>query len=159
NLKRCSSSTRAVVALALLIVSGCHRGPSESDLQRTYDQANLAFLHGELSEAQTLSEQGIAKAGPQADSLWSWRFFPLRADILISERNLAEVRDLVHATLPPGESFNSLRARQAFLEARVLLTERRFVDALSLARRVAEIGPRDQQVRFDAEPLVGQILF
>jgi len=78
---------------------------------------------------------------------------------LISERNLTEVRELVHATLPPGASFDSLRAKQTFLEARVSLTDRRFNDALSLARRVAEIAPKDRQLRFDTEPLVGQILF
>jgi CHAT domain-containing protein/Flp pilus assembly protein TadD len=41
----------------------------------------------------------------------------------------------------------------------VQLADRRFDDALKLARRVAEIAPRDQQLRFDAEPLAGQILF
>jgi CHAT domain-containing protein len=147
------------VLLALLLASSCHRGPSDSDLQRTFDDANLAFLRGELAEAQRLSEKGAAEAGPQADSPWSWRFRLQRGDILISERNLTDVRDLVRATLPPDASFDSLRARQAFLEARLLLADRRFDDALSLARRVGQIAPRDQQVRFDAEPLAGQILF
>src|SRR5215471_14448294 len=64
----------AVVLVLLLVVSSCHRGLSESDLQRTFDAANLAFLRGELTEAQALSEQGIEKAGPKADSVWSWRF-------------------------------------------------------------------------------------
>jgi CHAT domain-containing protein/Flp pilus assembly protein TadD len=144
--------------LALLVLSSCHRGASESDLRRTYDQANLAFLHGELTEAQAIAERGLAQAGPQADSEWSWRFRLLRGDILISERNLSEVRALVHAALPPASS-ESLRAKQAFLEARVLLADRRFDAALSLAKHVAEIAPRDQQLRFDAEPLAGQILF
>jgi len=147
------------VLVLLLVVSSCHRGLSESDLQRTFDAANLAFLRGELTEAQALSEQGIAKAGPKADSVWSWRFRLLRGDILISERNLTEVRELVHATLPPGALFDSLRARQTFLEARVLLADRRLNDALSLARRVVEMAPRDQQLRFDTDPLIGQILF
>ncbi len=144
--------------LALLVLSSCHRGASESDLRRMYDQANLAFLHGELTEAQAIAERGLAQAGPQADSEWSWRFRLLRGDILISGRNLSEVRALVHAALPPASS-ESLRAKQAFLEARVLLADRRFDAALSLAKHVAEIAPRDQQLRFDAEPLAGQILF
>src|SRR5262249_51541221 len=117
------------------------------------------FLRGELTEARTLSEQGIAKAGPQAGSVWTWRFRLLRGDILISERNLTHVRELVHAPIPPGAPFHSVRPRQAFLEARVLLADRRFADALSLAKRAPGIAPGDQQVRFDAEPLAGQILF
>jgi CHAT domain-containing protein/tetratricopeptide (TPR) repeat protein len=147
------------VLLALLLASSCQRSPSDADLQRTFDAANLAFLRGDLTEAQTLSEQGVAKAGPQADSVWMWRFRLLRGDILISERNLTEVRGLVQATLPAGASFDSLRARQAFLEARVLMADRRLGDALSRAKRVAEIAPKDQQLRFATEPLVGQILF
>ena len=87
--------------LALLVLSSCHRGASESDLRGMYDQANLAFLHGELTEAQAIAERGLAQAGPQADSEWSWRFRLLRGDILISGRNLSEVRALVHAALPP----------------------------------------------------------
>jgi CHAT domain-containing protein len=119
----------------------------------------VAFLNGELPEAQALAERGLTLAGPQQDSEWSWRFRLQRGDILISERNLTEVRGLVHATLPSGASFDSLRARQAFLEARVLMADRRFDDALARAKRVDEIAPQDQQLRFATEPLVGQILF
>jgi CHAT domain-containing protein len=145
--------------LALLVLSSCHRGASESDLRQTYDRANTTFLNGELTDAQALAERGIALAGPRQDSEWSWRFRLLRGDILISERNLTEVRGLVHATLPAGASFDSLRAKQAFLEARVLMADRRFDEALSRARLVAEIAPQDRQLRFATEPLVGQILF
>jgi CHAT domain-containing protein/tetratricopeptide (TPR) repeat protein len=158
-LKRWPPRTPAVALVLALVVSSCHRGASDADLQRTFDAANLAFLRGELTEAQKLTEKAIAEAGPRANSLWSWRFRLLRGDIQISERNLADVRELVHATLPPGAAFDSVRARQAFLEARVLLADRRLADALSLAKRVPEIAPGDRQVRFDAEPLAGQILF
>jgi len=142
----------------VLLLASCHRGPTEFELRRTFDAANLAFLRGELTEAQAVAERGLAQAGPQADSEWSWRFRMLRGDILISERNLSEVRALVHATLPPTVS-DSLRAKQTFLEARVMLVDRRLDDALRLAKRVGEIAPRDRQLRFDAEPLAGQILF
>src|SRR5262245_3741278 len=145
--------------LALFVLSSCHRGPSDSDLQRAYDQASTAFRNGQLTEAQALAERGITLAGPQQDSEWSWRFRLLRGDILISERKLTEVRPLIQATLPAGPSFDSLRAKQVFLDSRVLLADRRFADALARAKRVAEIAPRDQQLRFDAEPLAGQILF
>jgi CHAT domain-containing protein/Tfp pilus assembly protein PilF len=143
----------------LLAASSCHRGPTESDFQQTFKAANLAFQRGELTDAQALAEQGITKAGAGRDSEWSWRFRLLRGDILISQRNLTEVRPLVHATLPAADSFDSLRGRQAFLDARIMLADRRFDDALSLAKRVGEIAPRDLDLRFDAEPLVGQILF
>ena len=149
----------SAILLALLVLSSCHRRPSDSDLQRTYDQANGALLNGELTEAQALAERGLTLAGPQQDSEWSWRFRLLRGDILISERNLTEVRGLVHAPLPSGAPFDSLRARQAFLEARVLMADRRFDEALARAKRVAELAPQDQQLRFATEPLVGQILF
>jgi len=145
--------------LALFVLSSCHRGPSDSDLQRAYDQASTAFRNGELTEAQALAERGITLAGPQKESEWSWRFRLLRGDILISERKLTDVRPLIQASLPVGASFDSLRAKQTFLDARVLLEDRRLDDALARAKRVAEIAPRDRQLRFDAEPLVGQILF
>lgn len=155
------ASARAVVTvvLALLAVSACRRGPSAAELQRTYDQANAAFLNGSLNEAQTIAERGIAQAGPLQDSEWSWRFRLLRGDILISERNFGEVRGLVHAALPPAPAFDSLRAKQSFLNARLMLEERRLDDALSSANRVSEIAPRDLQLRLYAEALAGQILF
>jgi outer membrane PBP1 activator LpoA protein len=130
----------------VLLLASCHRGPTEFELRRTFDAANLAFLRGELTDAQAVAERGLAQAGPQADSEWSWRFRMLRGDILISERNLSEVRALVHATLPPTVS-DSLRAKQTFLEARVMLVDRRLDDALRLAKRVGEIAPRDRQLR------------
>jgi CHAT domain-containing protein len=159
NAERRSRRTGAALILTLFVASACHRGASESDLQQTYDQANLSFLHGELTEAQALAERGIALAGPQQDSEWSWRFRLLRGDILISERHLSEVRPLVDAPLPAAAGFDSLRAKQTFLAARMMLADRRFDEALTLARRVADLAPRDLQLRFDAEPLIGQILF
>src|SRR5262252_3101120 len=149
----------AALVLALLILSSCHRARSDADLQRTFDAANLAFRRGELTEAQTLSERGMKSAGPQADSVGSWRFRLLRGDILISERNLGEVRSLTHAAVPAGASFDSLRAQQALLDARLMIAERRLDDALSLAKRVGEIAPQDRQLRFYAAMHVGQILF
>lgn len=145
--------------IALLVLSSCHRGPSNADLQRTFDAANLAFRRGELTEAQTLSERGMTIAGPQDDSVWSWRFRLLRGDILISERNLGEVRALTRAVVPAGASFDSLRAQQTLLDARLMIADRRLDDALALARRVGEIAPRDRQLRFYADMHVGQILF
>jgi CHAT domain-containing protein len=145
--------------LALLVLSSCHRGPSDADLQRTFDAANLAFRRGELTEAQALSERGVTNAGPQGDSVWSWRFRLLRGDILISQQNLGEVRALTHAAVPPGASFDSLRAQQALLDARLMIADRRLDDALSLAKRVGEIAPQDRQLKFYADMHVGQILF
>jgi CHAT domain-containing protein len=147
------------LVLALLVLSSCHRVPSDADLQRTFDAANLALRHGELTEAQTLSERGMTSAGPQGDSVWSWRFRLLRGDILISQQNLGEVRSLTHAPVPAGASFDSLRAQQALLDARLMIVDRRLDDALSLAKRVGEIAPRDLQIRFYADMHVGQILF
>jgi CHAT domain-containing protein/tetratricopeptide (TPR) repeat protein len=149
----------SALVLALLVLSSCHRGPSDADLQRTFDAANLAFRRGELTEAQTLSERGITSAGPQGDSVWSWRFRLLRGDILISQQNLGEVRSLTHAPVPAGASFDSVRAQQALLAARLMIADRRLDDALSLAKRVGEIAPRDLQIRFYADMHVGQILF
>jgi CHAT domain-containing protein/predicted negative regulator of RcsB-dependent stress response len=150
----------SALVLALFALSSCHRGSSDVDLQRTFDAANLAFRHGELTEARALSEQGMTSAGPRGDSVWSWRFRLLRGDILISQRNLGEVRSLTHAVMPAGASFDSLRAQQALLDARLMIADRRLDDALLLARRVGEIAPpQDRQLRFYADMHIGQILF
>jgi CHAT domain-containing protein len=151
-------NVRACAVFLLALVAACRSGPSEAELRRTFDAASLAFLRGELTDAQMLAERGIAQAGPRSDSEWSWRFRLLRGDVLISQRNLTDVRPVIQAPLPPGVSFDSLRAKQAFLEARVMLADRRLDDALRLAKRVGEIAPRDRQLRFDAEALAGQIL-
>ena len=146
------------LVLTLAGVSACHRGPSDSDLQLKFDEANLASQRGDLTEAQALAERGIAQAGPQGNSMWSWRFRLLRGDILISQRDLTEVRSLIRATLPAGESFDALRAKQTFLEARMMMADRRLDDALALLKRAGEISAGDRQLRFYAEVTAGQIL-
>src|SRR5215467_14593320 len=152
NLETGRPRAATALILALVVLSSCHRGPSNADLQRTFDAADLAFRRGQFTEAQTLSERGIASAGPQGDSVWSWRFRLLRGDVLISERNFGEVRPLTHAELPAGAAFDSVRAQQALLDARLnLIADRRLDDALLLAKRAGEIAPRDLQIRFYAD--------
>jgi len=107
---------RAVLLVALLAASGCG-GNRDRQLASTFEEARLAARRGELSEARTLAERGLARAQPESE--WDWTFRYLRGEILLLQHQTAEVAPLVRADVPAGPGFDRIRARQKFLEALV----------------------------------------
>ena len=119
---------RCVVLIWLLVTCGCARN-AERQLAATLDEARLAARRDELIQARSIAERGLALAQP--DSEWAWTFRLLRGEILLLQRQPAEVAPLVSASLPAAPSFDRLRARQKYLEALLLRSQNRFADAIA----------------------------
>ena len=146
--------TRVALLLWLLVACGCARNP-ERQLAATFDEARLAARRGELTQARTIAERGIALAQP--DSQWAWTFRLLRGEILLLQRQPAEVVPLVSAALPAEAAFNHLRARQKYLQALVQRNQNHFADALATVETARHLAPDARDVQFDIAWLDGQL--
>ena len=145
---------RAVVLIWLLVACGCARN-AERQLAATLDEAKARRPPGRAEQARSIAERGLALAQP--DSEWAWTFRLLRGEILLLQRQPAEVVPLVSAALPAAPSFDRLRARQKYLEALLLRSQNRFADALATLETARRLAPDARDVQFDIAWLDGQL--
>jgi CHAT domain-containing protein/tetratricopeptide (TPR) repeat protein len=144
---------RVLAAAVLTGIVACRAGQSPDDL---YQAAQLALRQGRLSDAQDLADRGIASTRRAPDSLWAWTFRLLRADIHVSENELTEARPDLEASLPADTSFNGLRARQQYLQARVEIADGHLREALDRVERTRTLANQDSD-SLDIDNLRGQL--
>ena len=97
----------------------------------------------------------MALASP--DSEWSWTFRLLRGEILVLQRQFAEVEALIAAPLPPAASYSPLRARQKFVEAMLQRSRNQIAAALATLETARRLAPDAADVQFDIAWLDGQL--
>src|SRR5262245_20631452 len=146
---------RLVAAIAVLtVVASC--ADRARRLASTFEASRMAVRRGELVEARALAERGLDLSQP--DSPWAWTFRLFRGEILLLQQQRTEVPALVKATVPAGEAFDEVRARQQYLQARLQLDENHLPDALATLESARTITPAAaQDVRFDIDVLDGQL--
>jgi CHAT domain-containing protein len=141
---------RVAIGFALLAVSACAASP-ERELTHALEAGHRALLRGELPQARTQVDRGLALIESHLGPEWSWKFRLLHGEILIVQGRLADAQQLLSAPAPSGAQFNTLRARKKILEARLLQRQGRLQDALRVlddARRVAP-DVREEQLAID----------
>jgi CHAT domain-containing protein len=148
--------TRVALASALILTWAC-AGRSQDRIQSTFAAAQHALWRGELTDAATLTDQGLGLMRGEPDSERAWKFRLLRAEIAIARLNFPEALPLLSAPLPGGPEFDSLRAQQQYLEAKVLLARGQLPSALDALDKALRLAPSARDVRLDAEVLGGQI--
>jgi CHAT domain-containing protein len=148
--------TRAAVAIALIFACAC-ADRSQQRIESTFAAAQSAFRRGELTDAETLANQGLALLRGEPDSQQAWKIRLLRAEIEIARLNFAEALPLLSAPLPAGPEFDALRARQKYLEAKILVARRQLPGALDALDKALQLAPSARDVRLDVEVLGGQI--
>src|SRR6202521_4526791 len=147
------------IVVALFAISGC-TDRSEVERARTFEAARQALWRGDLTQAKTLIERGSSAGQPHAASTWPWKLGLLKAEVLITQLDLAAALPLVKQPLPEGHAFDGLRARQQHLEARLQVARGSLQEALaSLDRARLLLGKGDEETRLDVEELGGQIQF
>jgi CHAT domain-containing protein len=109
---------------------------------------------GDLLSAQKLAEEGLAHSGSGNAAAWDFRL--LRAESLILQLKIDDARPDLVATLPEGSAFDSLRARQKFLQARAQIARGKLADALTAIEEARPL-PAPKDVRRDLSILEGQI--
>ena len=147
------------IVIALLAVTGC-ADRSEAERQRAFEAARQSLWRGDLTQARTLIERGSIPGHPGSASTFPWKLGLLKAEVLITELDLAAALPLLEAPLPQGHAFDGLRARQRYLEARLQVARGSLQEALVLLDRARLlVGPGDDETRLDVEELDGQIQF
>jgi CHAT domain-containing protein len=141
--------------LAVLILTWSCAGVRERELASTFDEAQLAQRRGELPAAGALAERGVALARP--DSEWSWKFRLLRGEILLLQHQPSELDALIAAPLPPGPTFEPVRARQKYLEALVQRSRGQLEPALVTLEAARRLATGSVDVQLDVEWLDGQL--
>ena len=145
---------RVALFLTLAAVCAC-AGNAERRLASTFEDAKLSMQRGELADARTRTERGVALAKP--GSAWDWTFRFLRGEILLLQHQPSEVVPLVGAPLPEGPAFEALRARQKYLEALVQRSQNRFADAIATLDAARRMAPDAREVQLDIAWLDGQL--
>src|SRR5262245_41393087 len=121
----------AVLVVAFLAASACARSPARKAADIEAD-ATAAIRRGELVPAQLLAEQALADGSFSPDSTWPWAFRLLRAESLILQLKAKDARPDLIGPMPPASAFDSLRARQKYLQARAEVTEGHLQSALAI---------------------------
>jgi tetratricopeptide (TPR) repeat protein len=147
---------RVAVALTLLAACAC-AGASERTLARTRDEATLALRRGDLADALSVAQRGVALTDSRPDSPWAWTFRLLRSEAQILRREFAEALPPLSLTLPDTEGFRSLHARQQYLLARAQVAQSRLEEALGTLDSARQIVPQELDVKLDIGALSGQI--
>jgi CHAT domain-containing protein/Tfp pilus assembly protein PilF len=143
------------LTLALLAIAAC-TAPAKRRLEQTRDEAVVALRRGELVASQSLAERGLALSEAQHDSVWTWTFRLLRAESLVLQQKLTETRTALTDPLPQAAEFDSLRARQKYLQARAYVTQGQLLEALDTldqGRKVASV----RDVQSDLDVLRGEL--
>jgi CHAT domain-containing protein len=146
---------RLVVAIAVLAVAASCAVDKDRGLASTFEASRMAVRRGELVEARALAERGLELAQP--DSPWAWTFRLFRGEILLLQHQPAEVLPLVSETAPASASFDEVRARQKYLQARLQLTQNRLPDALVTLEAARRAAPAARDIQFEIAWFDGQI--
>jgi len=150
--------SRVALVAALVITttwgSACR---SQSNLQQLFDTATATLWRGQLSEARRLADLGSQQTG-QPDSVWSWKFRLLRAEIALVGGERADVAATVTSAVPDGAGYAWIRAKQKYLHAQLTVVQGRAADALPIlddANRLATLASATD-VALDTQALLGQ---
>jgi CHAT domain-containing protein len=149
-------AARLAAALLTLLTAWACRGPSARDLTHIHDEAVLDLRRGDLTAAQTLAEHGLELTRLHSTDVWAWAFRLLRDESLILQLKTTDALADLAVELPRDAGFDSLRARQKYLQARANIAQGRLkeaLDAVDAGRRT----PSSRDVRFDLDVLSGQI--
>jgi len=143
-----------VAALGFFTIVAC--GNRESRLRAQQASCVQALRTGNLKGAISLAEDGLATASAAKDPFWVWTFRLLRAESLVLQvRADAAGADLTDA-IPTEERFASLRARQAYLNARASVARGDLARASDLVQQGQSFKPTGD-TQLDLSVLAGQI--
>ena len=147
---------RCTAALALLLVAAC--STPDRRLEETARSVTLAIQQGDLATADELARHGMALGQERSDARWEATFRLLRAEALVSRRDLDGAQPLIDAPIPAGRGAEDLRARQAYVAALAALARGRLPDALTKLDDALRAGDPPAGLRMEMQALRGQVL-
>jgi CHAT domain-containing protein len=147
--------TSAALFLFLLELPACVGSPRP---EQDYDRARQTMWRGDLAGAQKLADTGATQHLFESDSPWHWRFRLLSCEVAILRRDFSAAQAILNDRLPDAPAFDSLRARQRLLDAKLDVERGQFRSAHEKLARARSVEGSDAEVRLDIDRLDGQAL-
>src|SRR5687768_6179486 len=110
---RRTGMSRLCLAFVLLFAA-CTASPKPDE---ALDAAERALRRGEFGEAETLVQRALSTAPGGSPTYWDFRL--LLADVLLTQRRIADARAILNEAMPSDAALTPLRAQQAYLQARL----------------------------------------
>jgi len=149
-------SARAVVLLTLLFLPACAESPGQLDQE--YGRAREAMWRGEFGNAVQVADSVTARVSVGSNPLTHWRFRLLSCELAILTRDFAAAERTVSARLPDGPAFDTLRARQRLLQAKLQIDQGNIRAGHEALARARALGVSDSDVALEIDRLDGQAL-
>jgi CHAT domain-containing protein len=138
---------------AIALVAACACANTDARIDRIVTDAQLELRRGQVAAAQQLVDEGASLTDAAPDSVPAWRIRLLRAEVAIARLEIpAALKDL-DVTLPAGDSFNGLRARQQYLQGQAQLTRGQLQPALETLDAATAMAAGDPELLLDIEIL------
>jgi CHAT domain-containing protein/tetratricopeptide (TPR) repeat protein len=147
---------RTLLLFLLIFLSAC--APSSRRLDSDYNQARQAMWRGELPDAQKLADEAAVRVSVSANALWHWRFRLLSCEVAILRRDFPAAQAVVKDQLPDGQAFDSLRARQRLLEAKLQVEQGRLRPGHEILAQARQLAGSDSEIALEVDRLDGQVL-
>jgi CHAT domain-containing protein len=116
---------------------------SHFDLAKQYQTARGAFERGELPSALEAAKSGFEHSG-STDSLWSWRFRVLEAEVLLWQGKSKDCLALLNLYVPPALASDEIAVRQKRLQGLANLYLRNFAEAEPRLKEAEILASKNQ---------------
>jgi CHAT domain-containing protein/tetratricopeptide (TPR) repeat protein len=147
---------RAVALLTLLLLPACSKSPG--NLDQEYGRARDAMWRGEFGSAAQIAGGATARVTVGGNPVAYWRFRLLSCELAILSRDFPAAEQTVAARLPEGPAFDTLRARQRLLEAKLQIEQGNIRAGHEALARARALGVSDSDVALEIDRLDGQAL-
>jgi CHAT domain-containing protein len=147
--------TRIAVSVAVLLTAACASRQATAP-DASLEQAQEALRLGDTSGALHRADEALSRVPPADESDAAWRLRLLRAEILITRRELQAARTALERTIPDSPRLGSMRARQRYLDARFALASNDLPRAIAISADARALAADDPDLRVDADLLEGQ---
>jgi tetratricopeptide (TPR) repeat protein len=147
--------TRVVVALAAVLAAAC-ASQRTTGTEAILEQAQEALREGDTSGALGRTVEALSRLGLSDDSPSAWRLRLLHAEILITRRELTNVRAVLERNIPNTPGLSAIRARKRYLDARLALSSNDLPRAIEISAEARTIAVDDPDLQVDADLVEGQ---
>jgi CHAT domain-containing protein/tetratricopeptide (TPR) repeat protein len=154
-----AASLVRAATLAALVLTGAQCGAGATSLDELAAEVRQEVRHGRLGAALALAEHGEARAVGTGDEVRAWAFRLMGADVRALRLETSAALEVLEAPVPDEPSFDGVRARQAFLLARILVSRGQLAAAVPLIERAQALGGGDVELALEIALLQSQILY
>jgi tetratricopeptide (TPR) repeat protein len=146
--------TRLTVAILLLAAAAC--APQRSSRGAALERGHAALRAGDTSAALREADEALKHVAADDNSVASWRLRLLRAETLITRRELHAAEAALAPPVPDTAGLAGVRARHRYLEGRFVLAGNDLPRAIAIFSDARGMAVHDPEVQIDSGLFEGQ---